>query len=216
MMRNLQSLPVVTFPMKLVACLGSYGRSALLACLVAWTVTAVSASDATLIAGLSTSDHEAAGLQKLEPAQLAELYRQIELELTLAREGNVRAFAGSFSRRRNDADRAASGLGLLTPVEIALIDAHVAQRMARPVFATWSPRARTQAEVETVSNKPEIHGSISLFYGAGGGSSYRGASTTMTYDDPARNLSISVTYSRVSGSGYRDRYVTRRSQPDGP
>ncbi len=163
---------------------------------------------------LSTSDQTAAGLNKLEPEQLARLNEQIEKELTLAREGNVRGFAGSFSRRRNDEERALSGLNLLTPVEQALVDAHVAQRMSRPAFMTWNPRSRSDGQVETVSQRPEIHGSVSLFYGAGGGTSYRGGAMTMTYDDPARNLSVSVTYSEVHGKGSGGRYVTRRGPAD--
>jgi hypothetical protein len=162
---------------------------------------------------LSTTEREAAGLQKLEPEQLVALNEHIERELTLAREGNVRAFAGSFSRRRTDDDRARSGLNLLTPVEIALIDAHVAHRMARPSFVSWPARKRTDGEAETVSNRPEIHGSVSLFYGTGKGGSYRGGAMTMTYDDPARNLSISVTYSQIHGKGDSGRYVTRGGRP---
>lgn len=163
---------------------------------------------------LSTAERGAAGLQKLESEQLAALDRQVERELTLAREGNVRAFAGSFSKRRNEPDRAAAGLGLLTPVEVALIDAHVAHRLANPAFAVWPTRTRADGEAETVSRRPEIHGSFSLFYGTGGGASYRGGAVTMTYEDPARNLSVSVTYSEVHGKGPTGRYVTRRALPD--
>ncbi len=168
--------------------------------------TVVLASETGFSHGLSAHDQDAAGLKKLEPAQRAELDRLIERELALAREGNVRAFAGSFSRRRSDAERAAAGLGLLTPMEIALIDAHVAQRLARPVFMAWSPRARRTAEAETVSAKPEIHGSVSIFYGTGGGASYRGASMDMTYHDPARNLTVTVGVSRIDGKGPRSPY----------
>jgi hypothetical protein len=163
---------------------------------------------------LSAGERTAAGLDKLEPAQLEALDALVDKELTLAREGNVRGFAGSFSRRRSDDDKARAGLGLLTPVEMALIDAHVAHRMARPAFTTWPARKRQDGEAETVSSRPEIHGSVSLFYGTGRGGSYRGGAMTMTYDDPARNLSVSVTYSTVHGSGSSGRYVTRRSHPD--
>ncbi len=182
---------------------------------LSWVAVVVTASAwaTSFTDTLSATERDAAGLQKLEPEQLAALNEHIERELTLARDGNVRAFAGSFSRRRNDDDRARSGLNLLTPVEIALIDAHVAQRMARPSFVSWPARKRADGEAETVSNRPEIHGSVSLFYGTGGGGSYRGGAMTMTYDDPARNLSISVTYSEVHGNGGSGRYVTRGGLP---
>eukprot|EP01034_Spumella_vulgaris_P008328 gene8328-10602_t len=77
---------------------------------VLFTATARAEDPASFTAKLDPADQTAAGLAKLSPAQLAALDTQIAREITVARQGDVIAFARSFMARRTGDQLTAAGL----------------------------------------------------------------------------------------------------------
>lgn len=161
---------------------------------------------ASFTAKLDAADQAAVGLAKLSPAQLAALDTQIAREITVARQGDVIAFARSFMSRRTGDQLTAAGLAALTPEERTALDTFVARAVAqRPavVVKTLAAKAKEDdAVVETVTYKPQIHGEVSLTYGmASGGRSFYGGSFTAIYDDPQHNFTAAFTYAEYHGKG---------------
>ena len=154
---------------------------------------------------LDSSERAAAGLVKLSPDQLFALDTQIARELTVARQGDVVAFARSFMSRRSADQSTAAGLPALSPLERTELDRLVARAVAqRPpvVIKTLAAKAKEDEAVETVTYKPQIHGEVSLVFGtAGGGRNFYGGSFTAIYDDPQRNLAVAFTYAEYHGKG---------------
>lgn len=176
------------------------------AALVLLAATARADEPASFTGKLDAADQTAAGLAKLSPAQLAALDTQIAREITVARQGDVIAFARSFMSRRTGDQLTAAGLTALTPEERTALDNLVARAVAqRPavVVKTLAAKAKEDdAVVETVTYKPQIHGEVSLTYGmASGGRSFYGGSFTAIYDDPQHNFTAAFTYAEYHGKG---------------
>lgn len=154
---------------------------------------------------LSAADQAAIGLTKLSEEQRAALNGQIAVELSLARQGDVVAFAKSFSERRNPGQISATGLSLLSTTERAQLDVLIARAVAqRPAAASYRRPATKPADdaIETVTYRPQLHGEVSLTYGmASGGRNFYGGSFTTIYDDPAHHLTVAFTYSEFHGKG---------------
>jgi hypothetical protein len=56
--------------------------------------------------------------------------------------------------------------------------------------------------VEVTTYRPEIHGEMTVFAGAGShGSSFYGGAITGIYDDPAHNFSAAATYAEIHRKG---------------
>ena len=166
---------------------------------------------------LDSSERAAAGLVKLSPDQLVALDTQIARELTVARQGDVVAFARSFMSRRSSDQSTAAGLPALSPLERTELDRLVARAVAqRPpvIVRSLAAKAKEDEAVETVTYKPQIHGEVSLVFGtAGGGRNFYGGSFTAIYDDPQRNLAVAFTYAEYHGKGlfpYDDCFYDRR------
>ncbi len=163
--------------------------------------------------GLAPEAQVAAGLGRISPVQLATLNEQIGRELALARAGDVRGFAGTFSGRRTPAERAAAGLDTLTEAERGRIDALVTTLLASPPATFWPSQAASPRDrgVEPVSERPRIHGSVTAMYGWGsGGYSTYGGSLSTHYYDPVRKFSAAVEISDYrTDHGNLPRYLTR-------
>lgn len=178
----------------------------LAAALMLFAATARADESTSFTAKLDAADQTAAGLAKLSPAQLAALDTQIAREITVARQGDVIAFARSFMSRRTGDQLTAAGLTALTPEERTALDTIVARAVAqRPgvVVKTLAAKAKEDdAVVETVTYKPQIHGEVSLTYGmASGGRNFYGGSFTAIYDDPQHNFTAAFTYAEYHGKG---------------
>jgi hypothetical protein len=112
-------------------------------------ITAGHAAGLRYTDGLAPEAQIAAGLRRVSPAQLSALNEQIGRELALARAGDVRGFAGTFSGRRTAAERAAAGLDLLTDAERGRIDALVVTLLASPpATAGSSPSANAPGSTD--------------------------------------------------------------------
>jgi hypothetical protein len=163
--------------------------------------------------GLAPEAQIAAGLSRISSTQLSALNAQIGRELALARAGDVRGFAGTFSGRRTPAERTASGLDTLSSDEIARIDTLVATLLASPASPGWqvyTPGARSTA-IEPVTERPRMHGQVTAMYGWGsGGYSTYGGSLSTYYYDPVRKFSAAIEISDYrTDHGNLPRYLTR-------
>jgi len=105
-----------------------------------------------------------------------------------------------FSQRISPDERKSAGLDLLTDAELSRLDAVVEQP------ETGSPpegAPRSAAALQPRLNRPgpEIHGMITLTYGAGrGGYSEKGGEILLNYDDPAHGFSLGVSYGEMTGT----------------
>lgn len=160
------------------------------------------ATEASFFGGLAQQDREQAGLDRLSPEQRAALDQQVGREISLARRGGVVAFARTFSTRRPPSEFEAAGLEALTPAEIENLDALVAGALAaRPVVALTRERP-SMAAIETVTNRPQWRGIMSVTYGrSSGGGEFYGGSVTSIYDDPDRGFAAALTIGRYRGDG---------------
>ncbi len=171
-------------------------------CLLATTLAAAP-SEIPFTASLSPAEQTASGLAKLSATERAALDAQIARELTLARQGDVVAFAKSFNTRRTSEQMSTAGLTALTSDERAQLDTVIARAVAqRPPTTLRRFDKKTDDAVETTTYRPQIHGEVSLTYGtAGGGRSFYGGSLTAILDDPAHHLTVSFTYAEYHGKG---------------
>jgi len=151
---------------------------------------------------LLQSEKAAIGLEKLSPAEVDNLNLQIDRELTLARQGNVKGFATPFTQRRQPPQLLSSGLSRLAEAERRALDDAIARTMAVPTVLSLPPKFTRTNPVETVAPRSRIHGEFSFTYGwtSGGGSLY-GGSMTMIYQDPNRPLTAAIRYSTYRGDG---------------
>lgn len=180
-------------------------------CLIGWFVAAsvlARANDAVPFSQILTPDERTAvGYSHLSGAQVDAIDTLVARDLTLARQGDVVAFAKGFTDRRAPEERVRAGIDQLTPDERARLDALVATVIAaRPMTAVFQ-RAATDSDAGAVKRLPsqaEVHGSVSLFYGrsSGGGSLYGGSVDTWI-TDPTKRWTLGVGYSEVHTNGMR-------------
>ncbi len=191
----------------------AYRRSLAVAALLVAAATAGHAAELRYTDGLAPEAQIAAGINRISSAQLSALNAQIGRELALARAGDVRGFAGTFSARRTPAERTASGLDILSADEVARIDTLVATLLASPASPEWpvyTPGARGTT-IEPVTERPRLHGQVTAMYGWGsGGYSTYGGSLSTYYYDPVRKFSAAIEISDYrTDHGNLPRYLTR-------
>jgi hypothetical protein len=165
------------------------------------------AADGGFTATLSSEQLNAAGLSKLSAAEDDALNTLVAREVSAARQGGVRAFAGTFVGRRKPDERAQAGLDRLTPVEQDRLNDFVAAALASgPAF---TEPASKLASLDTSVKDPrhlEVHGEVSFMYGWGsGGRSVKGGSIYTTFTDPAGRYQFAVGYSQYEGNGFLGR-----------
>lgn len=161
-------------------------------------------AETSFITSLAVSDQALAGVEKLTEAERTELDRQIALEITLARQGDVVAFAKTFGDRRTPAQMTEAGLHRLSTEERAQLDRFVARAVAnRPAPVITRRVAKNNDDAaETITYRPQLHGEVSLTYGtAGHGREFYGGSFTTVLEDPSRRLAIGFTYAEYHGKG---------------
>ena len=161
-----------------------------------------------LVAGFSESlqseQSAAMGLSQLSPAQVAVIDALIQKEATLARQGNVRGFAHTFTQRRSEQELASSGLNALTEKQKAALDGLVAERIADQSTSLFLESTKPTAYVALSKDwRPlEVHGSVSLFVGADSrGGSFYGGSMETTVTDRSGHFTLGFGYSQVRGKG---------------
>lgn len=184
--------------------------------------------DTRFSTSLSAADRAAAGLGKLSSDNVAVIDALVRRD-TSARTGSVPSGGATFSQRLTADERRIAGLAGLTAAEGAQLDAFVERaqtaRLARSLLAPPAFLARPSRAVEPREKKTEreIHGSFSLSYGMGsGGYSEKTGAINLSFEDPARGLTINVGYSESHIKGGRGYYreipyaLPRATTPDQP
>lgn len=175
---------------------------------LAFSSTLPAAGPDPFIAKLSSETQAEAGLTLLSTDQQKEVDRLIHRELELARQGNVRAFAGTFISRRSPAELEQTSLKQLTPAQQDQLNRLVSDALANradtaPAY-TYSPK-RDGEEPLAVAMKRKliVHGGMSFTAGWGSnGSNFQGASAYSTFTDPQSKTSLTVGVSSYRGKGY--------------
>ncbi len=158
---------------------------------------------------LTPAERASTGFTHLTPKQATALDALIQRDIDYARQGDVVAFAKSFTERRTTEERQRAGIDLLTEPERAQLDRLVATAIAaRPVIPFYAPgQTHASGEVKVTPPKAEVHGQVSLFYGqSSGGGSFYGGSFDAVVIDPSKKLAIGVGMSTVRGRGLRGCY----------
>ena len=154
------------------------------------------------IATLTAAQQSAAGLPRLSAAEQSALNTLVAREVSLARPGNVKAFAGTFTSRRRPEERAATGLDRLSAAELEQLDQLVANAIAAgPVLPT--PPQRLKPQDVARKDRLEIHGEVTLAYGWGsGGREMRAGSLYTTIHDRDTGTTVALGLSQASGDGW--------------
>jgi hypothetical protein len=174
------------------------------------------------LANLTAEEKAGAGLGKLSAEQLAALDAQIAKEMKLARQGDVRGFAGTFISRRTEAERTASGLGVLTTGEKYQLDRLVSRALAATPPQPPVAIARPATEADLLQNKTsdwETHGFVQLEYGFGSGDrEYKAGTVAVSQVNKKTGTAVTFAYTAMEGDGLwycRDYSLGWRSRPFG-
>ncbi|MDP2138038.1 MAG: hypothetical protein Q8J74_09300 [Candidatus Didemnitutus sp.] len=160
------------------------------------------AADGGFTTTLSVAQQTGAGLGQLSAGEQTVLNTLVAREVSLARQGNVRAFAGTFSSRRPPEERTAAGLERLTADELAQLDSLVAAALAASPILPTAPGWLREKDL-TAPDRLEIHGEVSASYGVGtGGRSLRGGSFSTNIRDRETGVTIGIGISHYEGDGY--------------
>lgn len=175
----------------------------LLAAFLAFAAAAFAADGAGgFIVTLSSEQQSAAGLTRLSADEQTTLNTLVAREVSLARQGNVKAFAGTFSSRRKPAERATAGLDRLSPAELEQLDLLVATAIAAGPTKPTLPRRLKPSDVAR-NDRLEVHGEVTLAYGWGrGGRDMRAGSLYTEIYDKETGVSVGLGYSQFSGDGW--------------
>jgi hypothetical protein len=168
--------------------------------------------------GLVPADRAASGIAQLSAPELAHLDAYVARDVTLAREGGVSGFDGSFAQRLTAEQRTQAGLTRLTPAETAKLDDLVAFAIAHPaplraVYPAHPAASPAPAASIAVPWKPEVHGDVSLTLGGGHGSSFYGGGMDLNVFDPDGRFSVTVSLGEIKGKG-RPLFYPGNSLPD--
>jgi hypothetical protein len=162
--------------------------------------SSLAAAEGGFTATLSAEQKTAAGLASLSDPERAALDQLVTREVAQARQDNPGEPAGTFVARCTEGERRQAGLDRLTPAELATLNELVAAALAARPKPRERPRIK-DSEVLNPAPKPEIHGSVTLTYGRGGGGTFHGSALWVDYFDPASGLGLSVGRETFSGRG---------------
>ncbi len=156
-------------------------------------------------AKLTPEERVAVGVEKLSETQRAALEAMIAKEVKLARQGNVRGFAGTFISRRTEEERVAAGLGILTTGEKYQLDRQVARALAatppQPPVLITRPPSEADLLLKTKSDW-ETHGFVQLEYGFGSGDrEYKAATLAVEQVNVKTGTAFNFAYTVAEGEG---------------
>ncbi|HVU34364.1 MAG TPA: hypothetical protein VHE61_13085 [Opitutaceae bacterium] len=156
---------------------------------------------------LSPAQWVAAGYIHLGTPQANALDALIQKDIDSARQGDVPAFAKSFTERRTPEERLRAGIDTLTPSERTVLNELVAAAIAgRPASpAVTAAIAHTPAAQAVKIDKPrmQVHGSVTFVVGAGShGTSWYGGGFNAYMTDPTHHFTLSVGMSEIRGKGW--------------
>ena len=174
--------------------------AALLGSLLALTV-ALRATEGGFAATLSVDQQTAAGFTVLSPVELLTLDQLVAGELASVRRAGANELAGSFVSRRTDAELKATGLDRLSFEQLVKLNEFVAAALAAHPRPKERPRLK-ESDVLAAARQNQIHGSVTVAYGWGGGRSVRAESLWLDYYDPEDRFALGVGLSNSDGGGF--------------
>lgn len=174
--------------------------SALVGCLLL-AVAPLPAAESEFTSTLSVQQLMAAGLIGQTTAERDSLNRLVAEEVARARTQGRDELGGGFIARRSTPERQQAGLDRLTPEQGTQLNEFIAATLAARPKPQARPRLRDN-EILTAVKPAEIHGTITLGYGWGGGRTQRFGSLWLDYTDPAHGFSLSVGLESYSGGNF--------------
>lgn len=168
-----------------------------IAFLCLWAAALLPAAESSFLSTLTSAQRSAAGLDRLSANEQTVLNTLVAREVTFARQGNVRGFAGTFVSRRHGTDVRDAGLDHLSADEQAKLDEYVSVALAAgPVKP--EPKQLKPSDV-TGEHRLQVHGEVSLTYGWGGGRNFRAGSLYTDIYDPDTGMHVGIGLGEVSG-----------------
>ena len=162
-----------------------------------WAAVLLPAAESGFLSALTSTQRSAAGLDRLSTSEQAVLNTLVAREVSFARQGNVRGFAGTFVSRRHGTEAHDAGLDQLSADEQAKLDDYVSAALAAgPVKP--EPKELKPGDV-TGEHRLQVHGEVSLTYGWGGGRSFRAGSLYTDIYDPETGVRVGIGLGEVSG-----------------
>jgi hypothetical protein len=163
---------------------------------------------AGFFSSLSAQEGQAMGIGKLSAEQRDALETLASKELRLARQGDVRGFAGTFTSRRTEEERVAAGLARLTTAEKYQLDRLVARALA--VQPAQAPVMITRASSDSVQLREvspwETHGLVQLEYGFGSGDrEYKAGTIAVTRENVRTGTALTFAYTVAEGDHWWSR-----------
>jgi len=167
-----------------------------------FAAAALSAATGGFFATLSADQQSAAGLTALSTEERTLLDELVGMELAVVRQNGPGEITGTFLSRRTETELRFAGLERLTLTQKARLNEYVGAALASHPKPRERPRLKDD-DVINPASKPQIHGSLSLSVGSGGGGrNFWGSSLWLDYFDPATGLGLSVGLSNFSGKGF--------------
>jgi hypothetical protein len=179
--------------------------AALVACLLA-TVPSLHAAEGGFAATLSLDKRAVAGLTALSPVEQLTLDQLVAGELASARRPDAAELAGTFVSRRTEAERKAAGLDRLTGVQLEKLNEYVAAALAARPKPKERPRLKESDVLAAARERNQVHGSVSVAYGWGGGRDLWAETLWLEYYDPESRVGLGVGLTNLNGSGYYGYY----------
>lgn len=165
------------------------------------TTSLLRAGEGGFAATLSTNQQVAAGLTELSPVERVTLDLLVAGELAATRRADAPELAGNFDGRRTTAERQAAGLDRLTAAQLAKFNEFVAAALAAHPKPKERPRLK-DSEVLAAARKNQIHGSVTVAYGWGGGRDLWAESLWLDYYDPESRVGIGIGLTNFNSSGF--------------
>jgi hypothetical protein len=165
------------------------------------------ATEGGFAATLSSEKQAAAGLPMLSPVELLTLDQLVAGELAAVRRPDAAPLAGTFVSRRTEAERQATGLDRLTGAQLEKLNEYVAAALAARPKPKERPRLKESDVLAAARERNQIHGSVSVTYGWGGGGRDLWAETLwLEYYDPESRIGLGVGLTNFNGNGFYGYY----------
>ncbi|MSU65003.1 MAG: hypothetical protein EXS38_02625 [Opitutus sp.] len=164
---------------------------------------------------INATERTESGVSRLSSDQVAVLDALVRRDTVAFLTGATEPEAPArFSLRLTADERRNAGLAQLKAEEVVRLDSLVqSTQVPRSTASLLAPPPLLSAARPQILEKKkerEIHGSVSLTYGWGGGSSVKSGSMLMSMEDPEKKYSVTIGYTEthVKGpNGYRGDYI---------
>ncbi len=177
------------------------------------------ATEGGFVTTLAPEKQTAAGLTGLSPVEVLILDQLVAGELASVRRSAAAGLEGTFASRRTAAERQAAGLDRLTAGQLEKLNEYVAAALGARPKPKERPRLKESDVLAAARERSQIHGSVSVGYGWGGGRDLWAETLWLEYYDPDSHVGIGIGLSNFNGNGrygYNPDYQGRGYFASGP